>query len=114
MHSHHGSHRDRGGRWVLGKRVWWVGLEDGGDDEQADRHQSQTDTEGHSSTESVDTKGDKDSGSDNLDDTVDTRGEQGSVLASDTNSLEDGWGVVVDGALRPVSTRHLGCAITYF
>jgi len=73
-----------------------AGVEDRPNDPEEHAHEGQSDHQRPSSTESLNTEEDEDGGGDNLDDTIDTRGEQRGGSTGDTDRLEDVGGVVVD------------------
>lgn len=72
-------------------------LDVGTDDPETDGTTKSTDQEQVATTDTVNQVQKPDKGNDSLDDTEDTGGEHASVGTSDTNALEDGRGVVVDG-----------------
>ena len=78
---------------------WWVCLEDGANDEEEDTHAEGGDDEGKFTTQGFDTEEDEDGGGDDLDDTVDTRGQQRVLPAEVADGREDLRSVVVDAVL---------------
>lgn len=86
-----------------GDGVGRVGLDESGNDEHADTTAKGTNEEKVATTKGVDEKEDPNEGHDGLDDTEDACGKEASAGSGDTERLEDGGRVVVDG----VDTRSV-------
>lgn len=96
----HSNARGRDGQLFTGLGyLGRVALEDGTDHHQAKTHTESTEEEVLLSSCSFDTENHEESGGDDLDETVHTRGEQTGGRTSDTDRLEDIGSVVVDRVL---------------
>lgn len=80
----HDSHSDGSSGSSSGVFVRKVGVEDGTDDPKEQGHKADTQEQRLLPAESLNTEGDESTGGNNLDDTVDTTGEQSRLATSDT------------------------------
>lgn len=84
-------------RWDLLGLSRWVESDVETNEEHGNTLSNGRQKEGLATTEGVCDKCEENHACNDLDETVDTSGEQTGVCALDTESQEDSWGVVVDG-----------------
>ena len=95
-HDGHGDTRGRDGLCIL---VGQVRVEDGADDPQKHAHQANPDEEWLLSAEAIHTLPDEETGGNNLDDSVDSAGQQPSLLSAQSDGLENDRSIVRDRVL---------------